>query len=349
MIEPKKYIQKIPLYDPPLEGRKEKLRLDFNENTVGPSPKVAEVLKRIDPQIISSYPEYNRAYTFFSKFYNIEKGNILATNGTDEAIQLIFDAYVSPGDKVVIPTPTFAIFKLEASLAEATTKEIMYNKDLSFPVEGTINASQDAKLTIIVNPNNPTGSAVDQKIIEKIISSARLVLVDEAYFDFYKKTSLPLVKEYDNIIVTRTFSKAYGLAGLRLGLAFASEDIISTLKKVSSPYSVNSLALECGIAALKDQNYLNKYVEESVASREILKKELEKMGLVVFNSNANFVVCRFGKNASRIAKKLKEKGILVRDRSSYPLLEGCLRIGAGTIKQTEAFITALKKILEGEL
>jgi len=345
MINPKKRVQDMPYYDPPLEGRRSLMRLDFNENTRGPSPKAMDVLRNAGPELLSAYPEYSKAYERFSSYYGLDKDCILASNGTDESIRLIYNAYVGEGDRVVLPVPTFAIFESESRLQGADLEKVPYNKDLSFPENRLIEQCEDAQLTIIVNPNNPTGTSADISVIEKAVWRSELVLVDEAYAQFSKRTSLDLVKEYDNIIVTRTFSKACGLAGLRLGLAFASPEIISTLKKVSSPYSANALAIECACATLDDDEYVASYIDEVKKSRERLTKGLADLGLTPFRSDANFVLCKVGKDVKSVVGALREKGVLVRDRSSYELLEGCLRIGAGTMEETEYVLSALKDIL----
>lgn len=344
MIRPRKTVEEMPRYDPPLEGRRDKLRLDFNENTQGPSPKALEVLRNATPEMLSTYPEYADAYGFFARHWGVDISNILATNGTDEAIRIIFNTFINEGDVVVLPAPSYALFELESVLFGADIRRVYYNDDLSFPVERMAEAAKGAKLVVVVNPNNPTGTSVPQDAIARIASEAELVLVDEAYSEFNKTTALPLLEEMKNIILTRTFSKAFGLAGLRLGFAISSPEIISTLKKVASPYSVNTLALACAMATLKDNDYIARYVDEVIEARAELIEGLKEMGFDVFDSEANFVVCRIGKDAGAYAAALREQGILVRDRSSYPLLEGCIRMGVGTRDQVRTLLDALKGI-----
>jgi len=336
----------MPRYDPPLEGRRDKLRLDFNENTQGPSPKALEVLKNVTPEMLSTYPEYKDAYVFFARHWGVDSANILATNGTDEAIRIIFNTFIGEGDVVVLPAPSYALFELESILFGADIRRVYYNDDLSFPTGRMIEASRGAKLVVVVNPNNPTGTSVPLEAIARIAQEAELVLVDEAYSEFNRTTALPLLEDHDNIILTRTFSKAFGLAGLRLGFAISTPEVISTLKKVASPYSVNTLALACAKATLTDRDYISRYVDEVIEARGELISGLRELGFDVFDSDANFVVCRIGDDAKAYAAALRDRGILVRDRSSYPLLKGCIRMGVGTKEQVRTLLEVLGKIQE---
>ncbi len=344
MINPKKTVAAMPRYDPPLEGRRGKLRLDFNENTRGPSPNVFKALASIKPEDIATYPEYGGAYKYFARFFGVERGCLLATNGTDEAIRVIFGTYVGPGEKVVLPSPTYALFDLESAFAGADVVKVPYNEDLTFPRDAMLAAAEGARMVVVVTPNNPTGSAVALDDIRELATRSEIVLVDEAYFDFHKISALPLLEEYDNILVTRTFSKAYGLAGMRLGFIIASQDTIRTLRKVASPYSVNTIVLRCAMATLDDTHYTTDYIDEVIISRKKLIEGLRRLGYKAFDSDANFVVCRIGDDASRVATELEKRGILVRDRSTYPLLEGCIRISAGTIGDTQRVLGAMADI-----
>ncbi len=344
MINPKKTVAAMPRYDPPLEGRRDKLRLDFNENTRGPSPNVFKALAAIKPEDIATYPEYGAAYDYFARFFGVKRECLLATNGTDEAIRVIFGTYIGQGDKVVLPSPTYALFDLESAFAGADVVKVPYNEDLTFPRDAMLAAAEGARMVVVVTPNNPTGSAVALDDIRELAKRSEIVLVDEAYFDFHKVSALPLLEEYDNILVTRTFSKAYGLAGMRLGFVIASQDAIHTIRKVASPYSVNTIVLKCAMATLDDINYISEYIEEVIISRKKLIEGLRRLGYQVFDSEANFVVCRIGDDASLVARELESRGILVRDRSSYPLLEGCIRISAGTIDDTQRVLETMADI-----
>jgi histidinol-phosphate aminotransferase len=350
MIQPKKSVTMLEAYSPPTSGREGMLRLDFNENTVGCSLKVIEALKRIDSSKLSVYPEYGELLQKLSKRNNILEDELVLTNGTDEAINMVMNCFVKEGDEVIIPTPTFAMFKFYATLAGASVKEVLYKKDFSFPFEEVINSiSTKTKIIVLVNPNNPTGTLIPEEQIKQIINKAQennaLVMIDEAYYEFYRKTFIGFIKKYDNLFVTRTFSKAFGLAGVRIGYIMGNREIIEPIKKAISPYSVNTVALICAKAALTDEAFVENYSNEIIKNREILAKQLKELGIKTFPSFANFVLGDFGKNCETVYTKLKEKGILVRNRTKDPLLKGCIRIGVGTAEQNEIFISALKEII----
>lgn len=352
-IKPRKAIEAMRKYDPPLEKREGKLRLDFNENTFGCSPKVIAALKEVKAEEIATYPEYGKFIKKLATYLNLNKEELLLTNGTDEAIRVVMETFLeNKSDEIILPTPTFAMFKVSASLIEAKVILVLYNKDLSFPTKRILNRITDeTKLIILVNPNNPTGTSIKEEDIIKIVEKAKnsLVLIDEAYYQYYGQSAKGLIKDYDNIIVLQTFSKAFGLAGLRLGYAISNKEIITSLKKVISPYSVNVLALIAASAALEDLDFVDNYVKEIKESRIFLEKELKKLGIKTFPSEANFLLVNFGDSCNEVYQKLKEKGILVRDRSSYPLLKDCLRITLGTTEQTKKLVKEIKNILRKKI
>jgi histidinol-phosphate aminotransferase len=354
MIKPKKSVMEMKKYSPPVSGRENKLRLDFNENTIGCSPKVVEAINNVDANIFSIYPEYSKFREKLAPFLKVNEDELLLTNATDEAIQLVMNTFIERGDEVIIPAPTFAMFKFYASLAEATITEVLYNGDLSFPTTSILSAiSEKTKIVILVNPNNPTGTAISENdlllIIQKAQENSALVLIDEAYYEFYGKTSLGLIKKYENILVTRTFSKAFGLAGLRIGYIIGNNKIINSLEKAGSPYSINTLATIAAEAALEDIKFVEDYVGEIKESKKYLQKELERLGIKSFSSEANFLIADFGNSCNVIYENLKKKGILVRNRTKDPLLKNCLRIGIGTKKQCNQFVKTLNENLREDV
>ncbi|MBI3034279.1 histidinol-phosphate transaminase [Candidatus Woesearchaeota archaeon] len=348
MIPPRKIISCNEPYSAPTEGRKGKLRLDFNENTLGCSPKVIESLRKITAGEISSYPAYGDFKSNLADYLEVTPAGILLTNGSDEAIKAIMDAYVNSGDEVIIPAPTFSLFRAYASIAGARIVEIDYNSDLSFPLEQILTAIRDAtKIIIIVNPNNPTGTCIDEECIIRILDAAKnsLVVIDEAYWQFAGKSCKSLIAKYDNLVVLQTFSKAFGLAGLRIGYALSNTETISTLRKAVSPYNVSSLAISSANAAISDTDFVNEYVAEVSKSKAYLEDELRKLGITTYPSVANFILARLGEKSEMAYDGLKQKGILVRSMKKYPQLNGCIRITAGTVEQSEFFIKELKQIL----
>lgn len=349
-FKPRKSVQKMPEYDPPIEGRRGKLRLDFNENPVGCSPKVIEMLKSITREDLAIYPEYNKLKEKIATHFNVGKNQLILTNGVDEGIKLMIDTYISPEDEVLFPIPTFSMFEIYASITGCQITKVLYNSDLSFPAERLIEKiSNRTQLIILANPNNPTGSIIKQEDIIRILKIAEekgiLVLLDEAYYDFYGKTYLPLIDKYSNLVVSRTFSKAYGLAGLRIGVLFSNPTIVSSFKKVLSPYSVNNLAAMAARVALDDIEYVKNFSKMIKDNRSYLKNKLEQIQLKVYPSKTNFLVTDFGNACNYVYNKLREKNILVRNRTDYPLLENCLRLGIGTKEQCNKLIKAIENIL----
>ncbi|MBI2654326.1 histidinol-phosphate transaminase [Candidatus Woesearchaeota archaeon] len=352
MIKPRQAVMDMQAYNPPTSNREGSLRLDFNENTNGCSSNVIKSIRKIKRGTLSTYPEYTKLRKELAKYCNVKADEIIATNGTDEAIKTIIETYIEKSkDEIIIPVPTYAMFKFYAQLNEAAIKEINYNGDLSFPAEqilGTINYK--VKIIVLVNPNNPTGTSINAKDIIKIIEKAKrynsIVLMDEAYYQFLGKTSIPLIKKYDNLFITQTLSKVFGLAGLRLGYIISNKNNIKIIKKVLSPYSVNIVAAICASTALKDTGYTKKYVIEIRKSKKILYRELDNLGIKYYKSDANFILIKIGIKAAEFCNKLRKKGILVRDRSSDQLLDGCVRITLGTIRQTKQLIKEMQQIVK---
>jgi len=352
MIQIKESVQKIQPYKPPLENRAAALKFDFNENTLGPSPKVIQTLKKTKRNFISTYPEYKKLTKKISEYCNLKSSNIIPTNGSDEALKLAIDCIVGKNDEVIIISPTFQMFKFYAQTTGGRIVNLRYNGNLSFPTEKVLKSINNrTKLVILCNPNNPTGTIIPNKDIRKIAEKAKnaAILVDEAYYEFSNQSAIKLLKKFKNIIITRTFSKAFGLAGLRLGYLIGNENLIKLLNRARAPYSVNSLAVKCGLAALDDLEYMKNYVLEVNESKQALYKFLKKKKIEFCKSKANFVLMKFGKQKNYISEQLKKTKILVRDVSKQPLLEGYLRINVGTIKQTKYFIKELNKILSKPL
>ena len=345
---PREAIVRMAPYHPPTSGRRGKLRLDFNENTVGCSPRVAALLKRIaDPGFFAVYPEYTEAAPKIAEWLELDPDQLLLTNGTDEAIQCLINTYVDAGDEVLITWPTYAMYQFYAELAGATPRRAPYLlPDLAFPLEELLGSiSERTRAILLANPNNPTGSAIGIPEIERILDRAgeAAVLIDEAYFEFYGVTALDLLDAHPNLFVSRTFSKSYGMAGFRLGCLLSQAANIAAIAKGQSPYSVNSLAAACALEAIDDQEYINNYVTEARAARQVLAAGLADLGVKHFPSEANFVLARFGDRSKAVCDRLRERGILIRDRSRE--IPGTARITAGRRDQAGKLLEELKQIL----
>jgi histidinol-phosphate aminotransferase len=335
-------------YSPPTGGREGKLRLDFNENTVGCSPRVIRALKQLATrELLSVYPEYGRAKAVIAAHFGVPEGELLFTNGTDEAIQVLINTYVQSGEQVLILKPSYAMYRFYSELAGAAVTDVPYREpDLSFPLDDLLHAiTPKTRAVLIANPNNPTGTALDLGGIRKILENAEgaAVLIDEAYFEFCGTTALGFISRYPNLFVSRTFSKVYGMAALRLGCLFSQAGNIGWLHKAQSPYSVNALAVLCAKAAVEDRAYIETYVAEVLESRRLLCRELVELGIPYYPSAGNFVLARFGQRSIEIRDRLRSKGVLVRDRSYE--IAGCVRITVGKKAQLRRLLAALKEIL----
>lgn len=334
-------------YSPPTAGRTGKLRLDFNENTVGCSPHVIEALHGgLDSSLLAVYPEYGEAKECIAQYFRVQPGQFVFTNGTDEAIQVFINTYVDDGQQVVLLKPSYAMYRFYAEVAGADIREVEYPQPgMEFPLEDVLNAiTPDTRAVILANPNNPTGTGISLLSIERILHRARraVVMVDEAYYEFSGVTALTEIERVPNLFVCRTFSKVFGMAGMRLGCLFSHQANVEFLHKAQSPYSVNSLAVAAAQAAVSDTAYVENYVAEVLAARELLCFGLEKLGIRYVPSSANFVLGRFGTRALEVRDALRNQAILVRDRSYEAA--GCVRITVGTREQTRRLLTALEEI-----
>ncbi len=354
MIKPRKAVTSMDEYNPPTSGRDGYLRLDFNENTIGCSPRVIEALKKNKQENLSIYPEYSKLRKKLADFLNVRLGQVMATNATDEAIKVVIETYIEKGkDEVLLPVPTFAMFKFYAQLNEAIIKEVLYNDNLSFPTEKVLKEiNPKTKIVITANPNSPTGTSIKKEDIVKIIKKAydnqALVLIDEAYYPFFNESSIELINEFDNLVISRTFSKAFGMANLRLGYLVSNEENIKNLLKVVSPYSVNGVAVACAFAALDDYNYVKEYVKEVNKSKIILYNALEKLSIKYYRSDGNFLLIDVKDKCYDYCEKLRQRGILARNRTKDPLLNGCIRITIGSNEQTKKLVKALEEIKNEE-
>ena len=339
-------VKRIHNYEAPEEGREGKLRLDFNENTLGCSPAVLKALRNVTPEQFAMYPEYENSVRRLAAYFGVRRSEMLLTNGVDDTLRLLMEVFVEPNDPVLVALPTFSMYRFFSQVAGARIISVRYDEEMNFPVEATLRELRRAPhILFIANPNNPTGTLVDEASLARILDAASrtLVLVDEAYFEFSGLTALPWIRRRPNLVVSRTFSKAAGLAALRLGALFAREDVISAMRCAFTPYPVNSLALVAAEAAVKDERFLRDYVQEVLESRSQLARGLEQAGARVFPSAANFVLADFGAGGTCLVKRLARRGVLVRDRASEFGRDGFVRITAGTVSQTQRLLKAIKE------
>jgi histidinol-phosphate aminotransferase len=332
-------------YHPPL-GNRDALRLDFNENTVACSPKVREVLGRISAGELTRYPEREPIEAIVAAHLGLAAAQVALTNGVDEAIHVLFEAFLEAGDEVLLPVPTYTMYEVYASATDARSVTVQAADDLQFPFERLISAiSPRTKIIVIANPNSPSGSVATRAQIVEIVHRAphAVVLIDEAYFHFHGESVVDLVGKLPNLFVARTFSKAYGLAGLRLGVLAASVDLMRWVRRVLSPYSVNSVALACLPPALEDTAYLDWYVGEVLQARADFESALDAAGIRRWPSRANFVLVEIGPRHVEFTARMRAAGVLVRDRSSDPGCDGRVRITIGMREQMVRAVAALQE------
>lgn len=333
---------------PMLENRMGKLRLDMNENLLGCSSKVRTALRRLNAETLAMYPEKEAAIGRLAPCFGVQANEMLVVGGIDKALRLIADVYLEHGRSVLLVEPTFPMYRFYAELRDAEIRTLRYDREMRFPLRDVLRALKtEPSVFFLANPNNPTGNLLDARTLRAILNAAArtLVVVDEAYFEFSSVTVLPQIRRRRNLAVTRTFSKAAGLAGSRVGCVFAHRDLATILKRAQAPFPVGTAALVAAEAALKDRAFVRRAVQTIRQGRAILERGLSRLGVRVFPSAANFVLADFGARGPAITDALKRRGILVRDQTNSFERPGFVRITVGTAKQMRRFLGVLEAIL----
>ena len=348
-VTPRRAVLAMPEYHPPLAAR-DSLRLDFNENTFAPSPRVMDVIRNITAAGLTKYPEREPAEQLVAAHFGLAPNQIILTNGVDEAIHLLCVTFLEPDDEALVWTPSFFMYDVSVGLMTSTgLRRVQSDASLQFPFERMLDAiTPQTKLILIASPNNPTGAVVPHRQLLAIAEAAphAVLLVDEAYFHFHGATMMDEIGRIPNLLVSRTFSKAYGLANLRLGMIAGDAGLMQYLRKASSPYNVNGVALACLPAALGDHKYTAWYVDQVTRGRERVEAALDELGVGYFKSEANFVLMRIGPKHKQLVEAMRRRGVLLRDRSTDPGCDGYVRITIGVEDQTTEGIAALKASLE---
>lgn len=345
-----RHIQKMQPYKPPLTNRRgyNGLLLDFNESTLPPDAKVAEAAKNILDQNMQIYPEYGGLEEMIAEYVGVDPSQIMLTNGSDQAVEVIFKTFSEKDDKLIIPTPSFDMFFQYSGVIGSRIISPGYSGDrLDYPIAEVLeNIDEKTKVVVVCNPNNPTGGIVSLSDIKRIAQKAEnsIVFVDEAYFEFSKVNAIPLISNYPNVIVTRTFSKAFGLAALRAGYIIADELYISEMLKVRGPYSVNMAAYAAAKAALENKKYALDYADEVMTfAKPLVENFFVKNKIKFYPSSANFILFK-PPNPSDVFKKLSEAGILLRPQNK-PGIKDTLRLSIGTLKQMEQFCETYGRVI----
>jgi len=348
VLSPRASVHSVPSYHPPLAGR-DGLRLDFNENTIGCSPRVLERLRGLTVEDLARYPEREPVEDRVAEFLGIPAPELLLTNGVDEAIHLLCETYLEAGDEALIVVPTYSMYRIYMMAAGASVIGVPAGESFIFPFEDLKSRiTSRTRLIAIANPNNPTGAVAPHEHLLEIARAApnAALLIDEAYFEFCGQTLLSRRQQYSNLFVTRTFSKAYGLAGLRIGVLTGDVEQMLAIRRMSSPYNVNAAALACLLEAIADQAYIQQYVGEVLESRARLERFFVARGITFWPSQANFVLARLGATAedsAEFVEHMRRRGILARDRSSDPGCAGCVRITLGPRGHTDRLLLVLEE------
>jgi len=342
-------IEKMTNYEPGFQPKDtDVIKLNTNENPYPPSPKVIEAIKNIKPEQLRRYPQPT-ADTFreaAAEIFGFEPENIICVNGGDELLNIAVRAFCDENRPVAYPTPTYSLYPVLAQMTNCPAVEIPFDEEFNLPAKL---ASSGAALTIVCNPNAPSGTFIPKEEMMQLTEEIKgVLLIDEAYVDFAEGNSLELVKKFDNVIVLRTMSKGYSLAGLRFGFGIANKELINGLMKLKDSYNVDAVAIAAATAAIRDQDYFKKNVEKVKTERRKLTEELSKLGFYVYPSQADFVLAKCtAKRAIDIYEKLKDRNIYVR-YWAYPDIKDKLRISVGTAQQNEKLIDALKEIIAEE-
>ncbi len=358
-MQPRKAISNIKSYQPgkPIGEVKRELgltdvfKMASNENPFGPSPKaLSAIRKNLDN--INRYPEGSCFYLrrALSRKLKIKTEQFIFGNGSDELIILALRAFVDEGDEVIVADPTFLIYCIAAKIQGAKIKKIP-TKYFKYDLKNMkASITRNTKIMFIANPDNPNGTYVTKSELDNFfrgLPDSVLIFMDEAYFDFVRERDYPNGLDYiskKNVIVTRSFSKSYGLAGLRIGYGVANIDIIKSLEAVREPFNVNSLAQAAALAALKDKKFLSMTLKCTQKGKKFLYSEFNKIGIRYIPSVTNFVLVEIGKNADKICQKLLKKGVIVRNMKSWGM-DSFIRVTVGTEKENKRFVKELKKII----
>ncbi len=338
---------KIQGYPDPGDG----LRLHLNENTGGCSPAVLEAIRRVQPADVSTYPSYGDAVLACARHFGVDPEWVLLTNGLDEGILMAAVGHIARARvhdaETIVPLPAFDPYPNSTAAVGATVVRVPPGRDYAFPTDAVLAAiTPRTKLIFLNTPNHPTGQLIALDDLARIAEAAphAVVLIDEAYIEFGGTTFLPRLSRHPNVLLGRTFSKAYGLAGMRVGIVIGQPPALEPVRAVTLPFNINGVARAAIGAALADTEFLPRYAAQVQESRTRLYAACARLGLEYWESAANFVLVRVGETVPFI-EALAAKKVHVRDRSKDPTTAGCIRITAGVVEHTDAAIEALDSVL----
>jgi histidinol-phosphate aminotransferase len=328
------------------------VKIDQNENPYElPMDLKREVVERVLRRSWGRYPEFvpSAVVKTLSKFTGWAEDGILVGNGSNELIQASLSVTLGPGRRLAVPQPTFTLYKLMATTLQAEVNAVLLDAEtFAFNVDKLIEASRSADVCVVCSPNNPTGGLLELEVLKTLLKNAKgLVLLDEAYHEFSGQTAFALLPDHKNLVVLRTFSKAMSMAGLRFGYMLAHPEIAREVYKSKLPYNVNIFTLAAAEVVLEKNAVLQRGIETLICERERVYAELLKRPVVrAFPSKANFILIRTPRPSRELFERIYSQGVLVRDVSTYPLLERCLRVSVGTPEENDKFLRALDSALE---
>jgi histidinol-phosphate aminotransferase len=327
------------------------LRLHLNENTGGCSPRVVEAIRALTAAQLAAYPDYRAAVLACARHLGLDPDWVLLTNGLDEGLLLVALARLgrdkTPGAEAIVPVPAFDPYFAAIAAVGATAVRVPPLAGFGFPLEAVLRAASPRTSLVYLNtPNNPTGQEIARDALRVVVEAVpqALVMIDEAYVEFSGGSFIDELPKHPNAVVGRTFSKAYGLAGMRIGCLVAHPDTLAPIRAVTPVLNLNVVAVTAMQAALEDAEFLPRYAEQVRASRERLYAACRRLGLECWESTANFVLVRVGDRVADVVQALDARGVHVRDRSRDPHTAGCVRITAGMVAHTDEAISALEAI-----
>ncbi len=328
------------------------LRLHLNENSGGCSPRVLDAIQHLRTTDISAYPAYADLVGDCARLFGVDPEWVLLTNGLDEGLLMTAVAHIARARRhdaeTIVPLPAFDPYPNATTAVGATVVRVPPDADFAFPTEGVLRAITPRTRIVFLNtPNNPTGQLIPRDDLVRIAQAApdAVVLIDEAYIEFGGESFLPRLSAHPNVLVGRTFSKAYGLAGMRVGVLIGQPGVLDPIRAVTLPFNINVVALTATRAALEDHDFLPRYAAQVTESRARLYAACDRLGLAYWPSAANFVLVRVGDDAPRFVQALAARGVHVRDRSKDPVTAGCIRVTAGVLDHTDTAIRALEAVV----
>src|SRR5262249_45600076 len=330
------------------------LRLHQNENTRGCLPRVLAALRDLRADQIGFYPPYSATTDACARYLGVSSDLVALTNGLDEGIMGIAVSSLRPSadgriPEAVIPEPAFEIFKFDTEIVGGRPVSVMPRPDFSFPIDDVLAAvTPRTRVVFLTNPNNPTGVSMPLDAIRAVaraVPAEAVVFVDEAYAEFSGTTFIPELSSFPNVIVGRTFSKAFGLAGLRLGCLVGAPQRLDPIRLAIPVYSVNIAAVVAAQAALDDLVYVADYARQVAESKVLLYEACDRLGLTYWKSGANFVLVSAGNRTADLVNGAAERGVYLRDRSTEPGCAGCVRIGTGIVEHTRRCIAVMEEVL----